>query len=265
VSPALFAAIAAQAAPATPLPLDAVAGARAAYGLVRLGSGVTGAVARLRRGSDNVEADFTAPEFVDGTVAAWASGTAYVKTLYDQTGGSTHMTQATTGSQPVVAWVSGVPVIRTASSQYLAGALSSVSARALYALAQLPANPGGTGRPIGVTSQGAWQTDTNTVWRWRSASTTTIGGSLTIPTALCASADAGASTRDVRVVQTGYDSGVATPSGTGTFTDTGLGIGALYAGGNPQSSDVWAVVDYAARHAAPEFALMVPALRALSG
>jgi len=61
---------------------------------------------RLRRGGDNVEANFTKSEINDGTVTAWKSeglgdGNAYVRKWVDQSGNGYDLEQATAGSQPL--------------------------------------------------------------------------------------------------------------------------------------------------------------------
>jgi len=55
-----------------PLPLD-TATAAAAYSLRNLKTSYTGSVIRVRRSSDNAEADFTAAEVADGTLEDWVN------------------------------------------------------------------------------------------------------------------------------------------------------------------------------------------------
>ena len=87
-----------------PLPLD-TATAAAAYSLRNLKTSYTGSVIRVRRSSDNAEADFTADEITDGTLLAWVGNTAsdngYVTTWYDQAG-SNSATQGTAANQPKI-------------------------------------------------------------------------------------------------------------------------------------------------------------------
>lgn len=87
---------------ATPV-LDTYAGATAAYSMRQLRSAYGGACVRLRRSSDNAEADFgfIALYLNKAAVLAWAgSGDAFVVTWYDQSGAGKHMTQATQAAQP---------------------------------------------------------------------------------------------------------------------------------------------------------------------
>lgn len=77
----------------------------AAYGLSRLLSAYAGPCIRVRRASDNAEADigFAADGWLDTAALLAHAGTAsaYITTWYDQVGGSVHSaTQATGGQQP---------------------------------------------------------------------------------------------------------------------------------------------------------------------
>lgn len=81
-------------------PLDQFPGAAAAYSLRQLSALDLDAV-RLRRSSDNAEADFKASALTDGTLTTWlGGGDAFVRTWYDQSGSGRHLQQATTGFQP---------------------------------------------------------------------------------------------------------------------------------------------------------------------
>ena len=88
-----------------PLPLD-TATAAAAYSLRNLKTSYTGSVIRVRRSSDNAEADFTADEITDGTLLSWVGNTAsdngFVTTWYDQSGNSNDATQGTAANQPKI-------------------------------------------------------------------------------------------------------------------------------------------------------------------
>jgi len=55
-----------------PLPLDTETAA-AAYSLRNLSTSYSGSVVRVRRSSDNAEADFTATEILDGTLTDWVN------------------------------------------------------------------------------------------------------------------------------------------------------------------------------------------------
>jgi hypothetical protein len=73
--------------PPSTLLLDLYPNAAAAYSLRQLRTGVT-SVVRVRRSSDNTEADFTAAQVSDGSLAAWvgAGNNGFVRTWYDQSG-----------------------------------------------------------------------------------------------------------------------------------------------------------------------------------
>lgn len=83
--------------------LDTYSGAAAAYSLRKLRSGVT-SVVRVRRSSDNAEADFTAAEVSDGTLTTWTGASdGFVVTWYDQSGNSGRdATQAVAADQPKI-------------------------------------------------------------------------------------------------------------------------------------------------------------------
>ena len=93
----------------TPLPLDTFATPAAAYSMRKLKSSYTGPAIRLRRASDNVEADigflgftgFTgAPIDVAAANAHCAATTCYFRTWYDQSGNARHLHQTTAALQP---------------------------------------------------------------------------------------------------------------------------------------------------------------------
>jgi len=74
-----------------------------AYGFRRLRAGYAGPLVRLRRSTDNVEADFGSGLLRVDTaeIAAWrGAGTAFVRTLYDQSGNARHLVQPTALNQP---------------------------------------------------------------------------------------------------------------------------------------------------------------------
>jgi hypothetical protein len=87
--------------PPAPLLLDLYPNAAAAYSLRQLRVGVTNVV-RVRRASDNTEADFTAAQVSDGSLATWvgAGNNGFVRTWYDQSGNSKDAVQTTTANQP---------------------------------------------------------------------------------------------------------------------------------------------------------------------
>lgn len=84
-----------------PFLLDDYPGALSAYSLRALSASTT-SVARVRRGSDNAEADFTAAEAENGTLETWvgAGNDGFVVTMYDQSGNGYDATQPSAGNQP---------------------------------------------------------------------------------------------------------------------------------------------------------------------
>ena len=76
-------------------------GAAAAYSLRNLTENNI-SVVRVRRDNDNSEADFTATEVSNGTLAAWvgAGNNGFVRTWYDQSGNSKNAEQSNTSKQP---------------------------------------------------------------------------------------------------------------------------------------------------------------------
>jgi hypothetical protein len=86
-----------------PLLLDYAPGAAAAYSLRSLSNSYVGPVVTVRRSTDSAEADFTATEVSDGTLAAWCGGgDGFVKQWWDQSGTASHMQQASASSQPKI-------------------------------------------------------------------------------------------------------------------------------------------------------------------
>jgi len=83
--------------------LDYYPGAAAAYSLRNL-TGNNISVVRVRRDNDNAEADFTATQVSDGSLAAWvgAGNNGFVRTWYDQSGNGNDATQVTAASQPKI-------------------------------------------------------------------------------------------------------------------------------------------------------------------
>jgi len=86
--------------------LDDYSGAAAAYSLRRLDSAYTGDPIRVRRDSDNVEADIpftsTGDLDTDALAAHCGASNGYVKTWYDQSGNGNDATQTTTANQPKI-------------------------------------------------------------------------------------------------------------------------------------------------------------------
>lgn len=83
--------------------LDTFSGAAAAYSLRKLSASTTNVV-RVRRSSDDAEADFTATEVTDGTLTTWTGANdGHVVTWYDQSENTGRdATQATAAAQPKI-------------------------------------------------------------------------------------------------------------------------------------------------------------------
>ena len=84
--------------------LDLYPGAAAAYSLRTLSASfVNQPIIRVRRSSDNTEADFTAAEITNGTLTTWTGANdGFVRTWYDQSGNARHAEQTTAGNQPQI-------------------------------------------------------------------------------------------------------------------------------------------------------------------
>jgi hypothetical protein len=82
--------------------LDEFTGAAAAYSLRDLSLLRNAPVVRVRRSSDNTEADFTALQITNGSLASWvgAGNNGFVGTWYDQSGNARHATQSILANQP---------------------------------------------------------------------------------------------------------------------------------------------------------------------
>ena len=84
-------------------PIDLVAGAAAAFGLRKLRTAYAGSAIRVRRSSDNVEADigFTGNDLdTTALLAHCGASSSFVVTWYDQSGSGYNATQSTTANQP---------------------------------------------------------------------------------------------------------------------------------------------------------------------
>lgn len=86
--------------------MDGIANFASGYSVRQLLTSYSGALVKLRRGSDNAESDFgveTGTGYLDdAAIAAWlGAASGYIKTWYDQSGNNNHQTQTTTGSQPI--------------------------------------------------------------------------------------------------------------------------------------------------------------------
>jgi hypothetical protein len=84
--------------------LDQSPGTVAAYSLRRLSSSYTGNAIRVRRSSDNAEADFTPEQIANGTLTGWvgAGNNGLAVTWYDQSGNGLNMSQSTSANQPAI-------------------------------------------------------------------------------------------------------------------------------------------------------------------
>ena len=97
----------------TPFLLNKYPRAKAAHSLRALmDDSANSPCARIRRSSDNAEADFTPSEITDGTLTTWiGNNNGFINSLYDQTGNNCHATQATAAYQPQL--VSGGDLIKS--------------------------------------------------------------------------------------------------------------------------------------------------------
>jgi hypothetical protein len=110
-------------------PLDSVAGAAAAFSLRSLRTAYTGPAIRVRRSTDNVEADigFNTDGSLNTTelLAFVGSANGFITTWYDQTGNNKHALQVIPASQPrivsagVIETVGGKPSIRFVNTYLL--------------------------------------------------------------------------------------------------------------------------------------------------
>jgi hypothetical protein len=92
--------------PPAPLLLDTYSGAAAAYSLRKLRTSYLGAAIRVRRSSDNTEADigFNFNDELDTTalLAFCGAGNGFVTIWYDQSGNGRNATQTTAANQPQI-------------------------------------------------------------------------------------------------------------------------------------------------------------------
>lgn len=104
----------------TSLLLDTFTGAAAAYSLRKLRTAYAGACVRIRRSSDNTEQDigFSGNSFDAAAFSAFiGAGNGFITTLYDQSGNSRNLTQATTTIQPqlLLNQQNGLPMLSSSS------------------------------------------------------------------------------------------------------------------------------------------------------
>lgn len=129
-------------------PGDAVPGAVGWWGLRAYSKSAVGSIIRVRRQSDNVEADIGT---VDGnldlpTLITFLAGSAgFVRTLYDQSPNGNDLVQATPANQPVLQLnaLNGRPVIAMDGTQYFLSAanLNQSSPLSLSAVYKAPTDP----------------------------------------------------------------------------------------------------------------------------
>jgi len=126
-----------------PLLLDYAPGAAAAYSLRSLSNSYVGPVVTVRRSTDSAEADFTATEVSDGTLAAWCGGgDGFVKQWWDQSGNVRHASQTDSAKQPkvcvsgAITQKDGIPAIlfQSINKTGLKGAVASSSVSVPYAM-----------------------------------------------------------------------------------------------------------------------------------
>lgn len=107
--------------------LDIYPGAAGAWSLRALSSGA-GDVVRVRRGSDNAQASFTADDVAGGALETWvgAGNDGFVVTLFDQSGNARHATQGTPADQcrvvisGVLVRKNGQPALQVTLGEFLA-------------------------------------------------------------------------------------------------------------------------------------------------
>ena len=105
-------------------PLDNVSHYKLAVGLRLLRSAYSGAAIRLRRASDNVEADFgfSGTNLNTEAINTWLNGSAgYCVKLYDQSGNGNDMIPSYSGAQPLYVYngLNNKPILRFNTSQNL--------------------------------------------------------------------------------------------------------------------------------------------------
>ncbi len=119
-------------------PLDLVTGAVAAYSTRKLRQAYTGSAIRVRRSSDSTEQDigFDAAGNLDvySLMSFVGTGSAYVKTWYDQSGNGYNAIQANTTYQPrivnagVIDTLNGHPAIRSLGAQVMMASNANIIA-----------------------------------------------------------------------------------------------------------------------------------------
>lgn len=109
-------------------PLDAISGAKAAYGLRKLRSGYNGDAILVRRSSDNATQGigFDANGNLDTVSLKSFSGSssAYIDTWYDQSGSGYNLTQGANAKQPRIVSAGTIDMKNNVPSLYFGGAQS---------------------------------------------------------------------------------------------------------------------------------------------
>ena len=103
-------------------PLDYVSASKLAVGLRLLRSAYSGPAVRLRRGSDNAEADFgfSGDDLDTGAITTWLNGSVgYCVILYDQSGNGNNMVAPSVGAQPLYVsnGLNNRPILRFSTTQ----------------------------------------------------------------------------------------------------------------------------------------------------
>ncbi|MFY7886083.1 MAG: beta strand repeat-containing protein, partial [Dolichospermum sp.] len=129
-----------------------------AAGLHKLRSAYSGAAIRIRRSSDNSEADFgfSGNDLDVASISTFiGAGTAFVRTLYDQSGNGNHLSQTSTGSQPTLtlSGLNGKPVIHTNTAQNI---FTSTNFPAPFSVVYAARQTGGTRGRVLADIGGNW-------------------------------------------------------------------------------------------------------------
>lgn len=160
----------------TPLPLDSFATPAAAYSMRRLKSSYSGPAIRLRRASDNAEADigflgftgFTgAPIDVAAANAHCAATSCTVAVWYDQSGNNRHQPQGSVGDQPVyLAACNGtLPCLTTTANRHviMAGTYTPATGKASFSAVAKTSAAMGCPFPV-AASQSLGSNASGNVW-----------------------------------------------------------------------------------------------------
>jgi len=116
-----------------PLPLDSFRTPSGAYSFRKLKSTYSGPAIRIRRASDNAEADINFLGYVPGLGSPWdeaaanahcAATTCFIRTWYDQSGLVRHLNQTTAANQPALIFncQGTLPCARLIAPQAITGA-----------------------------------------------------------------------------------------------------------------------------------------------